>query len=107
MTLDEFEKKYSIIWEYPHPRILSIFTNDINDIYWVDPDGYRKKWFFIIVNKQNDEIIGELTPSEFYKKIDFFLNNGWYNCNGIIEFLGNDVKTWVYNFANKQGISLI
>jgi hypothetical protein len=100
-------KKYYIRWEFPHPCILPIFTNSIDVIYWIDPDGFRKNWFFIIVNNENREIIDELTPSEFYKKIDFLLDNGWYNIDGIIEFLHTDIKTWVYDFANKQGISLI
>jgi len=106
LTLDEFEKKHGIRWEHPHSCILPIFTNGEDIIYWIDPDGFRKSWFFITVNNEGEVINEKISPSEFYKNIDFLLNDGWYNSKGITDFLGKDIKTWVYDFATQNGISL-
>jgi hypothetical protein len=94
-------KKHGLIWEFPHSCVFSVFSNGKDSIYWVDPDGFRKKCYFLVVD-ETGEIIGELSFPKFYQKIDYLIENGW---NSIGCFISN-TKCWVADFAMEHKISL-
>ncbi|MDR0910952.1 MAG: hypothetical protein LBM77_14455 [Spirochaetaceae bacterium] len=103
MKLDEYMKKYGLVWEFPHSCIFSVLSNGEETIYWVDLDGFRKDSFFITVDK-TDEVTGKLSFTEFYRQIPDLLNSGWdKECS-----IGPDhITEWIEGFAENYNISLV
>ena len=101
MTLDEFMQKHGLIWEFPHSCVFSVLSNGKDTIYWVDPDGFRKKCYFLVVD-ETGLITGELSFSELYQKIDYLVENGWDSNRCFIKY----PKFWIADFAAGNKISL-
>ena len=99
MIFVDFLIKNNISRDWPPICVFCAFTNGNDKIYWVDPDGFRKNSYFIMINKKN-EVIGVLSFEDFYQNIDYLKKKGWHNDGSFIK----DIKSWIPGFAKKYNI---